>query len=74
MLANGWMEQFDWFEDTHTVLSKALKAARPSKWTYEACKQLASESKGRLDFRRKSSTAYNVSWRNKWLDDFFPKE
>ena len=71
-LQNGWIELCDWFEDTHAVLSRALKAARPSKWTYEICKQIASESKGRQDFRRKSGGAYNASWKNKWLDDFFP--
>ena len=73
-LVNGWMELYDWFEDTHTVLSRALKAARPSKWTYEICKQIASESSGRADFRKKSGGAYSVSWKNKWLDDFFPKK
>ena len=73
-LQNGWMELYDWFEETHVVLSRALKASRPSKWTYEVCRQIASESKGRSDFRKKSNSAYNVSWRNKWLDDFFPKK
>ena len=24
-LKNGWMPTYDWFEDTHSVLSKALK-------------------------------------------------
>ena len=73
-LRYGWMSSFDWFEDTHTVLHEACKnswAAR-KKWTYDACKQLASESKGRADFRKKSCGAYNASWENKWLDDFFP--
>ncbi len=73
-LQNEWMGLYDWFEDTHVVLSRAIKAARPSKWTYELCKRIASESKGRQDFRRKSSGAYNASWKNKWLDDFFPKQ
>lgn len=72
--ANGWMNEYVWFENTHDVLSKAIKAARPSKWTYDVCKQIAKESKGRLDFRKKSSGAYNASWKNKWLDDFFPKK
>lgn len=71
--ANGWMNDYAWFDNTHEVLSKAVKAARPSKWTYDVCKQIALDSKGRLDFRKKSSGAYNASWANKWLDDFFPK-
>ena len=75
-LANGWMEQYDWFEDTHTLLSNALVNSWNGrrKWTYDICKQIASESKGRLDFRKRSSGAYNAAWENNWLDDFFPKK
>lgn len=73
-LQNGWMNEFDWFEDTHFVLSKAIKASRTPKWTYDICKAIASQSKGRLDFRKKSGGAYSASWKNKWLDDFFPKK
>lgn len=74
-VANGWLALYDWFENTHTVLSKALSNSwsKRKKWTYERCKQIASESKGRADFRRKSNGAYNASWENGWLDDFFPK-
>ena len=72
-LKNGWMGLFDWFEETHIVHRRAC-LARKKKWTYDACKQLASESKGRQDFRRKSAGAYNAAWTNKWLDDFFPKK
>ena len=73
-LSNGWMEDYDWFEDTHSVLSKAIKASKRIKWTYEVCKQLSNEANGRLDFRKKSPGAYHASWKNKWLDDFFPKD
>lgn len=73
-LKNGWMDLYDWFEDTHELLSKALSNSwgGRKKWTYDNCKKIADESKGRQDFRRKSSGAYNASWKNKWLDDFFP--
>jgi hypothetical protein len=71
-LANGWMPLYDWFEETSVVHRRACKA-RKKKWTYEACKQLASISKGRKDFRMKSGGAYEAAWRNKWLDDLFPK-
>lgn len=75
-LANGWMQQYDWFEDTHETLSKALSNSWKSrrKWTYDACKQLAEESSGRLDFRRRCASAYHASYRHNWLDDFFPKK
>lgn len=72
-VANGWIDSFDWFEDTRSVLSKAIKAAKKYKWTYEACKQLASECKGPKEFRDRSGGAYSAAWRNKWLADFFPK-
>ena len=72
-LRYGWMHSFDWFEETAIVHRRAC-LARKKKWTYDACKQLASESKGRTDFRRKSAGAYNASWTNKWLDDFFPSK
>ena len=73
-LKNGWISTYDWFEDTHSVLSEALKNSwsERKKWTYDECKRIASLSKGRTDFQRKSPGAYNASWENKWLDDFFP--
>ncbi len=70
----GWMDEFTWFDSTHDVLSRAVKQSKTIKWTYEVCKRIASECKGRLDFRRKSSGAYSASWKNHWLDDFFPIE
>ena len=74
-LVNGWIDSYDWFEDTHDALSKALQTSweKRRKWTYDICKQIASESKGKADFSRKSRGAYLASWKNKWLDDFFPK-
>ncbi len=68
------MDSFDWFEPTSTVQSRAIKAAVKRKWTYDVCKELARQSKGRQDFRKKSSGAYNAAWENGWLDDFFPKK
>ncbi len=75
-LANGWLNSFDWFEDTHILLSKSLGNSWEGRriWTYDKCKQIANESTGRLDFRRKSRSAYIAAWRKNWLDDFFPKK
>ncbi len=74
-LANGWIRLYDWFDDTHHTLSQSLRESwnNRKKWTYDACKQAANKSKGRADFMRKSSGAYNASLKNNWLDDFFPK-
>ena len=44
------------------------------KWTYEKCKEEAKKYSSRSEFLKKSNNAYSSSWRNKWLDDFFPKE
>jgi len=75
-LKKGWIDSYDWFDDTHNVLGKALKTSweKRRKWTYDICKQMASKSKGRGDFGRKSRGAYLASWKNNWLDDFFPKD
>lgn len=75
-LANGWISLFDWFEESSYLQRNNLKASwdKRRKWTYDLCKQIASESKGKLDFRKKSSGAYHASLKNNWLDDFFPKK
>jgi len=38
------------------------------KWYYETCKLEASKYKSRSEFQKKSNTAYNVAYKNKWLD------
>lgn len=40
-------------------------------WTYDKCKELASTCKSRLEMKNKSRQAYDVSRKNKWLEDFF---
>lgn len=70
-LANGWIKLYDWFEETSIVHRRAC-LAKKKKWTFEACKQLASQSKGRKVFRLKSGGAYEAAWRKLWLDDLFP--
>lgn len=68
---NGWLDLYVWFEPTAIVHSRAVKAAKRRKWTYETCKELASHSKGRLDFRKQSPGAYNAAWTSGWLNDYF---
>ena len=43
------------------------------KWTYEACYEEAKKYKTRYSFELGNSTAYNNALKNKWLDEFFPK-
>ena len=75
-LENGWMNSFDWFEESSSLQRKQLRASweNRKKWTYDICKVLAEESLGRLDFRRKSRGAYLAAYKNNWLDDLFPKK
>lgn len=41
-----------------------------SKYTYEVCYEEAKKYKLRGDFAKESPSAYNVAWKNKWLDDY----
>ena len=43
------------------------------RWSFEACKKEALKYNTRKDFRKNSGGAYRRAWKNKWLDDFFPK-
>ena len=43
------------------------------KWTHEKCKEEAKKYFSRKEFKKESSGAYDAAYRNKWLDEFFPK-
>ena len=40
------------------------------KWTYETCKQIASEFTTLKDFRCKYPSAYSVAKKNGWTNDY----
>ena len=42
------------------------------KWNYETCKEEALKYKDRCEFKKNNIVAYNVSYRNKWIDEFHP--
>ncbi len=42
-------------------------------WSYENCKQEALKYINKNEFHKKCGSAYNVSRKNGWLDDFYPK-
>jgi hypothetical protein len=44
-----------------------------SKWNYENCKELSKKYKGRSDLSINKSHVYRICLKNKWLDDFYPK-
>jgi len=43
------------------------------KWTYELTKKESLKYKNRNQFRNNNMGAYLSSYRNGWLDEFFPK-
>jgi hypothetical protein len=43
-------------------------------WTKELCLEEALKYNSRSEFKRNSIRAYDVSCKNKWLNDFFPKK
>jgi len=74
-IKNGWIKDYDWFGKTSDLLREGCKSSwqERRKWTYDNCKQIACNSKGRLDFRKCCPGAYNAAWVNGWLNDFFPE-
>ena len=61
---NGWLDEF--FGE--------LLRKEPGYWqNYENCKEEAQKYSSRSEFCKGSSGAYEVAWKNKWLDEFFPK-
>jgi len=59
---NGWLDEIT----SHVIKYRHIQ---PIKWTKEMCHIEASKFVNRNDFRLKSSKAYAVCIRNKWLDD-----
>ncbi|TKB99219.1 hypothetical protein [Pedobacter cryophilus] len=43
-------------------------------WTYELCELEAKKYKNKNQFRKGSSAAHDASYRNKWLDLFYPQK
>lgn len=57
---NGWVDDIC----KHMVVKKK----KTGFWTFENCQKEAKKYKSRTDFSLQSSSAYNTSKRNKWLD------
>lgn len=64
-LAKGWMSDYSWFMD-----GNKRNAERNTKWTYEACLELAKGCKRVKDLIKKSLGAYDAARRNGWLKDY----
>ena len=63
---NGWLDDYTWLEKRN--------ALPKNYWTYDRCKKEAQQYKSRNNFRDGSRSAYEASFRNGWLDEWFPIE
>jgi predicted GIY-YIG superfamily endonuclease len=62
---NGWLDD---------ICSHMGDKRKPiGYWTKEKCKEESLKYKTRNEFNKGSRGAYNPSWKNGWLDEFFPK-
>ena len=61
-----------WFND---ICSHMEKLKKPNNyWNYDTCKSEARKYNNRSLFSKLCGTAYNISRKNNWLDEFFPKD
>ena len=58
---NGWLTDYIWFERPEN---------RRKKWNRETCYNEAKKYNSKNKFQIGSSSAYNVAWKNGWLDDY----
>jgi len=66
-LNNNWLDEF-------YPNQKRAKRKDPSFYTYDVCKKIASKYSKKGEFSKsEDKTYYYYSWKNKWLNDFFPK-
>ncbi len=65
-LKNGWLE---------TIKSNFSDIKKPNGyWTFELCKNEAKKYKNKRQFSIGASGAHDASYKNKWLDLFFPQK
>lgn len=60
-LKNGWLDDFTWL---------VLKNKPNGYWTYERCYELARNFTSKKKFELASKSAYTISLKNHWMDDF----
>ena len=63
--SNGWLDEIC----SHMTLQQNPKGY----WTKERCRDEAGNYPTRTAFQQGSVSASNASWKNGWLDEFFPK-
>ena len=63
---HGWLDDYTWFSPSSSA----------KKWNYKACYEEAKKYISRADFSKGNQTAYNVAWKNGWLEcyEWFEKK
>ena len=61
----------NWLDEICSHMKSPIKPMRY--WTKEKCKEESLKYLTKNQFQHNSSSAYNVSFKNRWLDEFFPK-
>lgn len=67
-LKNGWFVDYTWFLSDEEI--RHQKKPSRVKWSYDVCRELASQYSTLRDFMKKYPSAYTVANRNGWMDDF----
>ncbi len=60
---NGWIDEF-----SKNMINKRKKNGY---WTIERCLEEATKYAKRIDFQKNSGSAYNIAYRNKWLNNIY---
>ena len=63
-IRKGWFKQYTWLKESKKP---------DGYWTYDRLKEEASKYNSRNSFRLNSHSAYNISVKQKFLDEFYPK-
>lgn len=58
---NGWFKEMTWFEQPNRN--------KPKVWSKDAVFALAKQFETKIEFRKANKGAYNVAWRNGWLEE-----
>lgn len=61
----GWINEYEWFDDGLKIMGN-----RNRLWNYDTCYREAQKYTNRTDYSKGSGSAYNVSKKNNWLDDY----